>query len=351
MSCRYSNAKYMTIAELVARRIRAGEFQSAEQFYSRDELARAYHISPGTARAVLHVLEDRGVIACRKGKRSVLAGIGMEKACSPVCNPFFFRDSLTAETPEYDYLAYCARNIFMQRKAVLHERDSDFTGRDILPELTDGDIAVVLPPVFASAGDPPGYFPEPPSCAQINLLFDQAGNDAVSVFTRKAALDCLLYLIRHNITAVVHVASKHSAFPWFASIAAPGVLNEYVPECETCTTVFDGELELFPGFLAETILSRALPDYRAVGVLIDDPYLSDYISGEIRVGAYRPPSRCSFVGVALSERFMAFPYLDLRLDALAAALVRTTFAKAETPSVSLACEFHLIQFHDTGPVG
>ena len=73
MSCRYTNAKYMTIAELITRRLRAGKFSGEEPFYSRDELARAYHISPGTARAILRVLENRGVIACRKGKRPVPA--------------------------------------------------------------------------------------------------------------------------------------------------------------------------------------------------------------------------------------------------------------------------------------
>ena len=49
MTCRYSNAKYMTIAEIIARRLRAGEFLNEKVFYSRDELAKAYHIAPGTA--------------------------------------------------------------------------------------------------------------------------------------------------------------------------------------------------------------------------------------------------------------------------------------------------------------
>ena len=348
MSCRYSNAKYMTIADIVARRLRAGEFQSAGQFYSRDELARAYHISPGTARAVLRVLEDRGVIECRKGKRAVPACGMAEKGILRVCRPVFFRDSLMAETPEYDYVAYCTRNILMRRKGVLRERNSDFAGQEHFPALSDKDVAVVFPPVFATAGETAERKQLPPALARLDLLIDQAGSDAISLFTRKAGLDCALHLIRHNTAFVIRVASRHSAFPWFARIAEPGKLNEYAPECEAATILFDGEFETFPNFLAEAIPHTAVPDHRAVAVLIDDPYLSDYLSGEIRVGAYHPPARCSFFGTALNERMMVFPYLDLKLDALAAAIIRTALSKAENPSASLACEFHLVQFRDTG---
>ena len=45
---------------------------------------------------------------------------------------------------------------------------------------------------------------------------------------------------------------------------------------------------------------------------------------------------------------MVFPYLDLRLDALAGAILKTAVSKAEYPGVSLACEFHLIQFRTPG---
>ena len=335
----------MTIADIVARRLRSGEFQSDGQFYSRDELARAYHISPGTARAVLRVLEDRGVIECRRGKRAVPACTLAEKYVQPVCTPVFFRDSLTAETAEYDYVAYCTRNLLMRRKTALHEFDSDFAGQELVPELMNGDVAVVFSPGLAMDGEHGMKLPPYP---RIDLLIDQAGSDAVSIFTRKADLDCTLYLIRHNIASVIRVASRHSAFPWFARIAAPGALNEYTPDSEAATIMFDGELETFPDFLAEAIPNMALSDHRAVAVMIDDPYLSDYLSGEIRVGAYRPPSRCSFFGTALNERMMVFPYLDLKLDALAAAIVRTAFAKAENPAASLACEFHLVQFRIPG---
>ena len=106
MPCRYTNAKYMTIADLITKRLRAGEFSAEGRFYSRDELAQAYHVSPGTARSVLRILEDRGVVMCRKGKRPLPAGVMPDNHTLPVYSPIFFRDSLTAETPEYDYLTY-----------------------------------------------------------------------------------------------------------------------------------------------------------------------------------------------------------------------------------------------------
>ena len=139
------------------------------------------------------------------------------------------------------------------------------------------------------------------------------------------------------------MTSRHSAFPWYRRLV-PDVLNEYAPDCATKTVLFEGELETFPDFLSEAVQAFAVPDSRSVAILIDDPYLSDYLSGEIRSGAYRPPSRCSFIGTAFNERSMVFPYLNLRLDALAATILQTVCAKAENPSASLACGFHLIQF-------
>jgi len=344
MSCRYSNAKYMTIADIVARRLRAGEFLSAKQFYSRDELARAYNISPGTARAVLHELEDRGIIACRKGKRAVPAHTAAGKGLSTVCRPVFIRDPLTAETPEYDFIVYCIRNLLMRQKTELQERNPDYGGGNHFPELAAGEVAIVFPSGFVPAGESAELLSFSSPDARIDLLIDRAGSNAISIFTQKADLDCMLHLIRHNITTVVHVTSSHSAFPWFARIASPDMLKEYSPECNAVTTVFDGELELFPCFLAEIVPAASVQKHRAVAVLIDDPYLSDYLSGEILVGAYHPPSRCSLFGTALNERHMAFPYLDLRLDSLAATIVRTASSKAEYPSASFAGEFHLIQF-------
>ena len=365
----YPNAKYMTIAEVIARRLRAGEFQNGEQFFSRDELARAYHISPGTARAVLRVLEDRGVIACRKGKRPVPAGIPAGIEAAPVCRPVFVRDSYTAETPEYDYLLYCARNILLRQKTGLREHDPDFQGggaaapaapggvsaqeeddaeRMRCPESSPRDVAIVFPSAARSAETPDQTAFRTPG-GRIDLLIDQAGSNAVSVFTRKASLECALHLIRQNTAAILHIVSKHSAFPWFRHISTPGALNDYLPECRPFPVVFDDELEMFPNFLEESFPAAAGPDHAPVAVLIDDPYLSDYLSGEIRVGSYHPPSRCSFFGTAFNERSMVFPYLDLKLDALAASLIRTAFSKAETPSANLACDFHLIQFRNPGP--
>ena len=347
MSCRYSNAKYMTIAEVIARRLRAGDFQNGEQFYSRDELARAYHISPGTARAVVRVLEDRGIIACRKGKRPVPADVMDGIGTSPVCRPVFFRDSRMAETPEYDFLAYCTRNILTPRKIGLREHDSDFSEYVIPPVFSPGDVAVVFPSAVG-AEEMPDQTAFCPAGGRIDLLLDQAGSNAVSVFTRKAALDCMLDLIRQNNAIIVYAASGHSAFPWFKHISTSGVLKDYIPEHRALTVVFNGELEMFPVFLAEALPASVAADHSSVAVLIDDPYLSDYLSGEIRVGAYRPPSRCSFYGTAFNERSMVFPYLDLRLDELAASIIRTASSKAENPTADLACSFHLIQFRNPG---
>lgn len=348
VSCRYSNAKYMMIAEIIARKLRTGEFPGDGQFYSRDELARAYHISPGTARSVLHVLEDRGIIECRKGKRSIPACISAEQVAASVCRPVFFRDTCTAETPEYDFLTYCVRNLLLRRKSELREINRDFTEEDIVPKLSAEDVAVVFPSI--AAGTEPVAFPVPSkqTGGRIDLLIDHAGNNAVSIFTKKAMLDCILHLIRHGISEVVHVVSAHSAFPWYAPVAGPGVLAEYSPECRTSTLMFKDELELFPDFLAESVPAGAVSGHPAVTVLIDDPYLSDYLSGEIRTGSYHPPSWCSFSGTAFNERSMVFPYLDLKLDALAATILQVVCAKAENPSASMACLFHLIQFRIPG---
>ena len=349
MSYRYSNAKYMTIAECIARRLRAGDFMDGEPFYSRDELARAYNISPGTARAVLRVLEDRGVIACRKGKRPVPAGVMADPGAAPACRPVFFRDAFIAETPEYDYLAYCVRNILMRGKNCLREHDSD------LPELADyinfsaGEIAVVFPSAGSTAAEPaaPGWPEAYPAYPRIDLLIDRKGSNAVSVFTHKAGPDCALHLIRQNTAAIVHVESAHSAFPWFRHISEPVAFRAYLPGCETFNVVFKDELEAFPVFLTESVSVMAR-GRAPVAVLIDDPYLSDYLSGEIRSGAYHPPSWCSLFGTAFNERSMVFPYLDLRLNELASTIIRTASSKTENPAADLACEFHLIQFRTPG---
>ena len=348
MSCRYSNAKYMTIADIIARRLRAGDFLADGQFYSRDELARAYHISPGTARSVLRVLEDRGIIACRKGKRPVPASVSAEQDVPSVCRPVFCRDTCTAETPEYDFLTYCVRNLLLRRESGLREFNCDYAEEGVAPKLSAENVAVVFP--SAATGMDPTPKAAPPDCGggRIDLLINQAGNNAVSIFTRKAMLDCILHLIRHGITDVVHVVSAHSAFPWYAHIAAPGILAEYSPGCRTSTLLFKDELEMFPSFLAESVRFGTVPGHPAVAVLIDDPYLSDYLSGEIRTGTCHPPSWCSFFGTAFNERSIVFPYLDLRLDALAAAILQAVCAKGENPSACLACLFHLIQFRIPG---
>ena len=343
MTCRYSNAKYMTIAEIIARRLRAGEFLNEKVFYSRDELAKAYHIAPGTAQAVLHELMDRGVIACRKGRRPVPADVfPAEQAAPSVCRPVFFRDSWTTETPEYDFLVYCVRNLLLRRKSELRELNTDLTDYAGVSSLAPGDVAVVFPSPAVKTDQTPELASFDPPGGRIDLLIDQAGSNAVSVFTKKAMLDCILYLARYGVTDVVRVVSAHSAFPWFAHIASPGFLDEYAPDCRISTLMFDGELELFPDFLAESLSSGTASGGKAVAVLMDDPYLSDFLSGEIRIGSYRPPSRLSFMGTALNERSMVFPYLDLKLDVLASTILQAVTFKTEKPSAALPCSFHLI---------
>ena len=128
----------------------------------------------------------------------------------------------------------------------------------------------------------------------------------------------------------------------------PLALQEYIPECKVSSLVFDGELEMFPAFLSDSVPNLAVPNHAPIAILIDDPFLSDFLSAEIRVGTYRTPSRCLFFGTAFNERTMAFPYLDLKLDELAATLLRTVSAKAENPVADLACDLHLIQFKNPG---
>ena len=348
MPRRYNNAKYMTIADLITKRLRAGEFSAEGRFYSRDELAREYHISPGTAQSVLRILEDRGVITCRKGKRSLPADVMPDHHTSPACSPIFFRGSLTAETPEYDYLLYCVRNILMRRKAELREHDTDLPEFEGIARHTAGDVAVVFS-LPSAENTLPNQFPvRRPAGAQIEIIFDQTKNNAVSLVTRKAGLDCTLQLIRHNITSVFHITSRHSAFPWFKHGCKPSKLQEYIPECKVSSIVFDDELEMFPGFLLDSVPALATPNHAPVAILIDDPFLSDFLSAEIRVGTYRAPSRCLFFGTAFNERTMAIPYLDLKLDELAATILRTVSAKAENPAADLACDLHLIQFKNPG---
>ncbi len=348
MPCRYANAKYMTIADLITKRLRAGEFSVDGRFYSRDELAQAYHISPGTARSVFRVLEDRGIIACRKGKRPLPTDVMQDEFSSPVCNPVFFRNSLTAETPEYDYLAFCVRNILMPRKISLREHNTDLPGFEDIADYSAKDVAVMFcSPCVENALQ--NQFParRPPG-AQIDILFDQPKNNAVSLFTRKAGLDCTLHLIRHNITSVFHITSRHSVFPWFMHGCMPSKLQEYIPECKVSSIVFDDDPEMFPGFLMDSVPILAAPNHAPVAILIDDPFLSDFLSAEIRVGTYHTPSRCLFFGTAFNERTMAFPYLDLKLNELAATLLRTVSAKAKNPAADLACDLHLVHFKNPG---
>ena len=81
MSNRYNNAKYMTIAETIIHKLQAGEFQALDHFFSRDELAQAYNISPGTARAVLRLFHFSESVSCAlesywEGERNLFGRFG-----------------------------------------------------------------------------------------------------------------------------------------------------------------------------------------------------------------------------------------------------------------------------------
>ena len=351
MACRYANAKYMTIADRIVERFRAGEFHSDGRFYSRDELAKAYHIAPGTATAVLRILEDRNIISCRRGRRPVLASPMPPESVSTPCRTAFLRPAATAETPEYDYIAYCARNLIRRDKSELAEFTSEPWNPERRPKLEGKDVAIVFPPpdrgsaaTGGEAGNEAESAGKKPSVPGIEVVFNRVSPDALSIFSRKACLDCLLHLIQHGLFTVVHVASAQTVFPWYARLARPGTLAEYAPGANTCGVVFDGDPEEFPAFLREQVLPGLPGGPGCTAVLMDDPYLSDYLSGEIRAGGLHVPPGCFLFGTAMYERPMVFPYLNLKLDRLASSILHLANLKASRPAAELPCYFHVVEF-------
>ena len=352
MSCRYANAKYMTIAERIVERFRAGEFQSDGQFYSRDELAKAYHIAQGTATSVLKVLEDRNIISCRKGKRAILTGQMILDPIPEPCRPVFYRSAVTAETPEYDYIAYCARNLARRERSELAERSPEELDVTRRRKTAAKDVAVVFPSpehemgVSSGGGSSPAEEPQGimSPVARIDLVFDRVCPDAVSVFSRKACMDCLLHLIQHGLFTLVHVASPQTGFPWYARLAEPAAVAEYAPGANARSIEFRDDAELFPAFLRERILPSLPRGTTCAAILMDDPYLSDYLSGELRAGTIHVPPGCYFFGTALCERSMVFPYLNLKLDRLAALILRQAFLKSLHPAMKYPCDFHVVEF-------
>ena len=351
MSCRYANAKYMTIAERIVERFRAGEFQSDGQFYSRDELAKAYHIAQGTATSVLKVLEDRNIISCRKGKRAVLTGQMTLDPIPEPCRPVFYRSAATAETPEYDYIAYCARNLARRERSELEERSPEELNVAGRRRSATKDVAIVFPSPEHELGVPSSAessseesLDKTPSVARLDLVFDRVCADAVSVFSRKACMDCLLHLIQHGLFRLVYVTSPQTMFPWYARLAEPGMMAEYVPGANARSVEFKDDAELFPAFLRERILPSLPEGSTCAAILMDDPYLSDYLSGELRAGMIHVPPGCYFFGTALYERSMVFPYLNLKLDRLAASILRLAFLKSLHPAMNYPCDFHVVEF-------
>ena len=108
--------------------------------------------------------------------------------------------------------------------------------------------------------------------------------------------------------------------------------------------MFDGDAELFPALLREKILPEHSEQSGCAAILMDDPYLSDYLSGELRAGAIHVPPGCFFFGTALCERSMVFPYLNLKLDRLAASILRQAFLKSLHPAMNYPCDFHVVEF-------
>ena len=354
MSYRYANAKYMTIAEQIVERFRAGEFQSDRPFYSRDELAKTYHIAQGTATSVLKILEDRNIISCRKGKRAVLASpLTLDPIPEP-CKPVFYRPAATAETPEYDFIAYCARNLARRERSELAERSSEELNSASRRKPGAKDVAVVFPSperrLDVSKGESsPASEPQDKAhpSARIDLVFDRVCADAVTVFSRKACMDCLLHLIQHGLFTLVYVTSPRTVFPWYAHLAEPGAMAEYAPGANVRRIEFKDDLELFPAFLRERILAELAGHSTCAAILMDDPYLSDYLSGELRAGMIHVPPGCFFFGTVLCERSMVFPYLDLKLDRLAASILRMAFLKSLHPAMNYPCDFHVVEFKTT----
>ena len=351
MSCRYANAKYMTIAEQIVERFRAGEFQSDGQFYSRDELAKAYHIAQGTATSVLKILEGRNIISCRKGKRAVLTSPMTLDPIPQPCRPVFYRSAKTADTPEYDYIAYCARNLARRERSELTERSPEELNSGGRRKPGEKDVAIVFPPPehgLDVSKDESSPVVEPQGkahpAARIDLVFDRVSADAVSVFSRKACMDCLLHLIQHGFFTLVYVASPQTVFPWYARLAEPGAMAEYAPGANVKRIEFKDDSELFPAFLREKVLPELAGNSLCAAILMDDPYLSDYVSGELRAGTIHVPPGCYFFGTALCERSMVFPYLNLKLDRLAASILRLAFLKSLHPAMNYPCDFHVVEF-------
>ena len=352
MPSRYANAKYMTIAERIVERFRAGEFQTDGQFYSRDELAKAYHIAQGTATSVLKILEDRNIISCRKGKRAVLSSPMKLDPIPEPCRPVFYRPAATAETPEYDYIAYCARNLARRERSELAERTPEELYSACRRKPGAKDVAIVFPSPehelgvsssreTSSASEPRGKMSP---VARIDLVFDRVRADAVSVFSRKACMDCLLHLIQHGLFRLVYVSSPQTVFPWYARLAGPDAMAEYAPGADVRSIEFRDDPELFPAFLRERILPSLPQGTTCAAILMDDPYLSDYLSGELRAGTVHVPPGCYFFGTALCERSMVFPYLNLKLDRLAASILRLAFLKSMHPAMNYPCDFHVVEF-------
>lgn len=68
----YQNARYRMIAWELEHKIRSGEFATQKFFFTRNELARQYQISPVTAFRILKTLEQEHLIQCKQGTRATI---------------------------------------------------------------------------------------------------------------------------------------------------------------------------------------------------------------------------------------------------------------------------------------
>ncbi len=94
----YENARFRQIAREIEDEIRFGRFRDGDCFYSRKELVRKYHVANLTAFHIMKLLEERGFIICRRGRRSeILPEWSRRAVLPPVHNRIAI---ITDDTPD-----------------------------------------------------------------------------------------------------------------------------------------------------------------------------------------------------------------------------------------------------------
>lgn len=72
--------RYIRLAEDLKRAITSGELGKGEKIPSEADLAKAYAVSPGTARQAVTYLVDYGLLERRQGSGTFVAGFSLEKS-------------------------------------------------------------------------------------------------------------------------------------------------------------------------------------------------------------------------------------------------------------------------------